>query len=145
MYSRSHSFNVTCSVRLKTLYPLLTSLQTSMNVPLVIHVIAVHRVRIQTDHMYVPVTEATPVTGTPVEVRVYFTDISAVFRLFVLPLSVYLLAFLSVGLSVCLSLSVCLCLSVSVCLSLSFLLYVSLSGNYFRHFFSVTRRILTEK
>lgn len=38
-----------------------------MNVSLVTHVIAVHRVRIRTDHMYVPVTEATPATGTPVE------------------------------------------------------------------------------
>lgn len=54
-----------------------------MNVPLVTHAIAVHRARTRTDRMYVPVTQATPATGTPVEVGVYFTDISAVFRLFV--------------------------------------------------------------
>ena len=55
-----------------------------MNVPLVTHAIAVHHVRTRTDRMYVPVTQATPATGTPVEVGVYFTDISAgVFRLFV--------------------------------------------------------------
>ena len=66
------------SVQFKTLCPLLISLQISMNVSLVTHVIAVHRVRIRTDHMYVPVTEATPATGTPVKVGAYFSDISAI-------------------------------------------------------------------
>ena len=86
-----------------------------MNVSLVTHVIAVHRVRIRTDPMYVPVTEATPATGTPVEVGVNFSDISAVIRLFVCLICssvVYVPACLSVSLSVCLS----VCLS-SLCLT----------------------------
>lgn len=51
-----------------TLCPLQTSLQISMNVFLVTHVIAVHHVRIWMDHMYVPVMEDIQATGTLVEV-----------------------------------------------------------------------------
>ena len=108
MYSHSYPFTVTCSVRLKTFYPLLTSLQISMNVSLVTHVIAVHRVRIRTDPMYVPVTEATPETGTPVEVEVNFSFISAVIGSFtclffrcLTTCSPFCLSFLSLCMSRC--------------------------------------------
>ena len=116
------------SVQFKTLCPLLISLQISMNVSLVTHVIAVHRVRIRTDHMYVPVTEATPATGTPVEVGAYFSDISAI------------IFFFCQFVFRCLSTCLLFCLS-AVCLS--FLLYVSLLGKYFRHFSSALHRIVS--